>query len=129
MRLLQFAGKAARMTNVCAYNCSYIAPSCINDFGEVMYISMCGTGVGFSVESQNVQALPQIEIQSGEMLPTFIVDDSKEGWCDALIKGMKVWYAGKDIQFDYSKLRPAGARLKTFGNVLIDCDRFLLEYI
>lgn len=115
MRLLQFAGKAARVTHVCAYNCSYIAPSKIEDFGEIMYISMCGTGVGFSVESQNVQALPQIQIQMDETLKTHVVEDSKEGWCDAFVLGLKTWYTGKDIQFDYSKLRPAGARLKTFG--------------
>lgn len=115
MRLLQFAGNAARKTNVCAYNCSYIAPSKLEDFGEIMYISMCGTGVGFSVESQNIQALPQIKPQTGEMLPIHIVEDSKEGWCDALVLGLKTWFDGKDIKFDYSKLRPAGARLKTFG--------------
>lgn len=115
MRLLQFSGKAARNTHVCGYNCSYIAPSKVQDFGEIMYISMCGTGVGFSVESQNVQALPQIQHQNGLQAETHVVDDSKEGWCDAFILGLKTWYAGKDIQFDYSKLRPAGARLKTFG--------------
>jgi ribonucleoside-triphosphate reductase (thioredoxin) len=115
MRLLQFAGPPARMTNVCAYNCSFIAPAKVQDFAEVMYISMCGTGVGFSVESKNIQALPQIKIQGGEMQPTHAVDDSKEGWCEALALGMKTWFDGKDIKFDYSQLRPAGARLKTFG--------------
>ncbi len=115
MRLLQFAGKAARTTNVCAYNCSYIAPSCIQDFAEVMYISMCGTGVGFSVESQNIQALPQISMQTGTMLPTHVIGDSKEGWCDAFALGLRTWFEGKDIKFDYSQVRPAGARLKTIG--------------
>jgi len=115
MRLLQFAGKAARATNVCAYNCSFIAPSKLQDFGEVMYISMCGTGVGFSIESKNIQKLPQIEIQTGVKLPIHVIADSKEGWCDALVLGMKIWFSGKDIKFDYSKLRPAGARLKTIG--------------
>jgi ribonucleoside-diphosphate reductase alpha chain len=115
MRLLQFAGKAARATNVCAYNCSFIAPSKLQDFGEVMYISMCGTGVGFSVESKNIQKLPQIEMQTDEMLPIHVIGDSKEGWCDALVTGMKIWFSGKDIKFDYSRLRPAGARLKTIG--------------
>lgn len=115
MRLLQFAGKAVETTNVCAYNCSFIAPSSVRDFAEVMYISMCGTGVGFSVESQNIQMLPQIKVQSGEMLPTHFVADSKEGWCEALVSGMETWFAGKDIQFDYSLVRPAGARLKTIG--------------
>lgn len=115
MRLLQFAGPASRSTNVCAYNCSFIAPSKLLDFGEIMYISMCGTGVGFSVESQNVQRLPQIKKQSGEKLSTYAIDDSKEGWSDALVFGLTAWYDGKDVEFDFSSLRPAGARLKTMG--------------
>ena len=115
MRLMQFAGKAARKTNVCAYNCSFIAPRTIQDFAEIIYISMCGTGVGFSVESSNIQALPQIERQTGKKLPTYVVDDSKEGWADALAFGMKAWFDGNDVDFDYSLLRPAGARLKTMG--------------
>lgn len=115
MRLLQFAGKAARTTNVCAYNCSYIAPTSLQDFGEVMYISMCGTGVGFSVETANIQNLPIIKRQTGKTLKDHVIRDSKEGWCDALVLGMKTWFDGKDIKFDYSKLRPAGARLKTMG--------------
>ncbi|MFA7252876.1 MAG: ATP cone domain-containing protein [Candidatus Paceibacterota bacterium] len=115
MRLLQFAGDAARKTNVCAYNCSYIAPSCWQDFAEIMYISMCGTGVGWSAESQNIQSLPQIKRQTGKKLATHIVDDSKEGWCDALALGMNTWADGKDIDFDFSKVRPAGARLKIMG--------------
>lgn len=115
MRLMQFAGKAADRTNVCAYNCSFIAPSAIQDFGEVIYILMCGSGVGFSVESKNIQALPQIKMQTGKKVPTFVVPDSKEGWADALILGMNTWFDGNDIDFDFSKLRPAGARLKTMG--------------
>lgn len=115
MRLLQFAGKAARKTNVCAYNCSFIAPATLNDFAEIMYISMCGTGVGFSVEQKNIQKLPPIKEQSGEKLPTYTVEDSKEGWCDALTLGITSWFDGKDIDFDFSHLRPAGARLKTMG--------------
>ncbi len=115
MRLMQFSGDAARKSNVAAYNCSYIAPSKIEDFAEIMYISMCGTGVGYSVESQNVQALPQIKYQTGEKLPTITVGDSKEGWCDALTIGLKTWYDGKDVDFDFSQIRPAGARLKTMG--------------
>lgn len=115
MRLLQFAGPAARKTNVCAYNCSFIAPSTFQDFAEIMYISMCGTGVGFSVESQNIQALPLIKMQTGKKSPTYVIADTKEGWADALCLGMKTWYEGSDIEFDYSQLRPAGARLKTMG--------------
>lgn len=115
MRLMQFAGDAVRRCNVPAYNCSYIAPSKLADFAEIMYISMQGTGVGYSVESANVQALPQIAMQTGEKLPMHVVADSKEGWCDALTLGLKTWYDGKDIDFDFSLVRPAGARLKTMG--------------
>lgn len=115
MRLLQFAGNPARKTNVCAYNCSFIAPESFQDLAEIMYISMCGTGAGWSVESQNVQKFPQIKSQTGKKLPTHVVPDSKEGWCDAFALGMRTWAEGQDIEFDYSQLRPAGARLKTMG--------------
>ena len=115
MRLLQFAGKASRKQNVCAYNCSFIAPRSFQDFAEIMYISMCGTGVGFSVESENVQALPQIQKQMNKKLPTHIIADSREGWADAFALGMKTWYEGSDMDFDFSLVRPAGSRLKTMG--------------
>jgi ribonucleoside-diphosphate reductase alpha chain len=115
MRLLQFAGSAARATNVCAYNCSFIAPESFQDLAEIMYISMCGTGVGFSVESNAVQKFPQIAIQNGEKHTTHVIPDSKEGWADSLSLGMRTWASGKDIDFDFSSLRPAGARLKTMG--------------
>lgn len=115
MRLMWSAGRAAGATNVSAYNCSYIAPTKIEDFAEVMYVSMCGAGVGFSVESQTAQQLPQIKKQTGEKLPAHVVLDSKEGWCNALTLGLKTWFSGKDIDFDFSRLRPEGARLKTMG--------------
>lgn len=115
MRLFQFSGKAADKTNVCVYNCSYIAPESFQDMAEIMYISMCGTGVGWSVESQNVERFPQIMIQKGKKIETHVVPDDKEGWSDALALGMKIWADGDDIKFDYSLLRPAGARLQTMG--------------
>lgn len=115
MRLLWSAGAAARATNVAAYNCSFIAPQNWQDFGEIMYILMCGTGVGYSVERQNVEQLPIIKRQSGIKLFTHQVKDSKEGWADALVLGMSAWADGKDIDFDYSLIRPQGARLKTMG--------------
>jgi len=117
MRLLWSAGKAARKCNACAYNCSYIAPSKLQDFGEIMYLSMCGCGVGFSAESYNVQKLPQIKIHNGKlkMRKTFVVKDSKEGWADAFVYGLKTWFDGEDVEFDYSRLRPEGAKLKTMG--------------
>ncbi len=115
MRLLQFAGRAAEATNVCAYNCSFTAPASFQDIAEIMYISMCGTGVGWSVESENVQNLPQIKIQKGEKIKTHVIEDSKEGWANAFALGMKTWADGKDLDYDFSLLRPAGARLKTMG--------------
>lgn len=115
MRLLQFAGKAAKHTNVCAYNCSFIAPKTFQDFAEIMYISMCGTGVGWSAESENIQALPQIQKQTGKKLENYIIPDSKEGWADAFAFAMKTFFDGYDVDFDYSKIRPAGSRLKTMG--------------
>ena len=115
MRLLQFAGAAARKTNVCAYNCAYTAPESFQDLAEIMYVSMCGTGCGWSVESQNVQKFPQINLQTGKKLPTHVIPDNKEGWADALTIGMNAWASGNDIDFDFSQLRPSGARLATMG--------------
>lgn len=115
MRLMQFAGEPARRCNTCAYNCTFTAPTKLEDFAEIMYLSMQGCGVGFAVESQNIEQLPQIMKQSGKKLPTHVIADSKEGWCDALTLGLTTWYAGKDIDFDFSQIRPAGARLKTMG--------------
>jgi len=115
MRLMWAAGDAARKSNVCGYNCSYIAPSCTQDLGEIMYLLMNGTGVGYSVESQNAQMFPQIKKQTGKVLPDHLVIDSKEGWADAYVLGLNTWFNGGDIKFDYSHLRPAGARLMTMG--------------
>jgi ribonucleoside-diphosphate reductase alpha chain len=115
MRLMQFAGEAARRCNTCAYNCTFIAPTKLEDFAEIMYLSMQGCGVGFAVESQNVEQLPQIQKQTKKKLATHTIADSKEGWCDALTLGLRAWYDGKDIAFDYSLIRPAGARLKVMG--------------
>jgi len=115
MRLLWSAGKACRQSNVWAYNCSYIAPTCPQDLGEIMYVSMCGAGLGFAVEWENVQQFPQIKKQTKEKPAVHIIDDSKEGWADAFVLGLKAWFDGKDVKFDYSMIRPAGARLETAG--------------
>ncbi|MBI4134248.1 MAG: ribonucleoside-triphosphate reductase [Candidatus Terrybacteria bacterium] len=115
MRLMWGAGKAVRTTNVSAYNCSYIAPTKLEDFAEIMYLLMCGTGVGFSVESQTAQELPIVKRQTGTKLSPHVIEDSKEGWGDALTIGLHAWYEGRDIIFDFSKVRPAGARLHTMG--------------
>lgn len=131
MRLLWAAGDAVRATNVAAYNCAFIAPMKWQDFGEIAYILMCGTGVGFSVEEHVIAHLPMIEYQNKEKIKTAIIDDSKEGWADAIVQGLKTWSEGKDISFDYSKIRAQGARLKTMGGRASGPDplRLLLIYI
>ena len=115
MRLMWSAGPAARRTNATGYNCTYLAPASFQDLAEVMYLSMSGCGVGFSVESQTAQQFPIIQRQTGNSRRTHVVADSREGWCDALVIGLKAWFAGDEIEFDFTKLRPAGARLKTMG--------------
>jgi len=115
MRLLWGSGKATRKTNVTAYNCAYIAPTTWRDLSEIMYVSMCGAGVGFAVEPENVEKFPQIQKQSGKKMPTIVVDDSKVGWCEAYVKACEAWADGYDVDIDYSKVRPAGARLETMG--------------
>ncbi len=115
MRLLWSSGKACRNSNVWAYNCSYVAPTCTQDLGEIMYISMCGAGLGFAVEWENVQQFPQIKKQLKEKPAVHVVADSKEGWADAFVFGLNSWFDGKDVKFDYSRIRPAGARLEVAG--------------
>lgn len=116
MRLMWSAGPAADATHATAYNCTYTTTTQWKHFGEIMYLSMCGAGVGFSVESHIVQKLPMIDFQKREEnVEIYTIEDSKEGWCDALEYGMEQWSRGHDIKFDYSKLRPAGARLRTMG--------------
>jgi len=115
MRLLWSAGKAARVTDVTAYNCAYIAPTSWRDLSEIMYLSMCGAGVGFAVEPENVERFPQIQKQTGKKAPTIVVEDSKVGWCEAYAAACEAWAGGKDVDIDYSKIRPAGARLETMG--------------
>jgi ribonucleoside-diphosphate reductase alpha chain len=115
MRLLWSAGKACRQSNVWAYNCSYVAPTTTRDLGEIMYILMCGAGLGFAVEWENVQQFPQIKKQIKEKVPTHVVVDSKEGWAEAFVLGLDTWFDGRDIKFDYSAIRPAGSRLETAG--------------
>jgi len=115
MRLLWSAGEACEKTNVWAYNCSYVAPSAWQDLGEIMYILMCGAGLGFSVESETVQKFPQIRRQTGKKLATHFVEDDKEGWADAYVLGCKTWADGYDVEFDFSKVRPSGSRLKVAG--------------
>lgn len=115
MRLLWSAGEAAEKTNVTAYNCAYVAPENWQDLAEIMYVSMCGAGCGFAVEKQNVDQFPVIAKQTGEMHPTIVVEDSREGWCNAFRDAIATWSEGGDVEIDYSLVRPAGAKLKTMG--------------
>lgn len=115
MRLLWSAGDAARASNAAAYNCAYVAPTELQDFGEVLYLSACGCGVGFSAESRNVQRLPVVARQRYGKAATHLVEDSKEGWANALVAGLTHWYDGADLDFDFREVRPEGARLRTMG--------------
>lgn len=115
MRLLWSAGEACDATNVCAYNCAYIAPVSWRDLSEIMYVSMCGAGCGFAVEEENVSQFPEIKKQTGKKRAAIVVEDSKEGWCEAFVQACDAWASGYDVHIDYSLLRPAGARLKTMG--------------
>ncbi len=115
MRLLAMAGPAARRTNVAIYNCSYMPVDSIDSFVEALIISMCGCGVGYSVERQYVEKFPRIKRQSGDPATTHVIDDSSEGWAAAVRLGINTWFDGEDVKFDYSQLRPAGAPLRTKG--------------
>lgn len=115
MRLLWAAGPAAERTNATAYNCTYTTPTKWQDFGEILYLLTCGTGVGFSVEKHIVDQLPEIKESLYQRKQTVVVEDSKEGWADALVTGLTTWASGGDIEFDYSLIRPEGARLVTMG--------------
>jgi ribonucleoside-diphosphate reductase alpha chain len=115
MRALMTAGPAAERDNTCVYNCSYLPVDHPRAFDEAMFILLCGTGVGFSVERQAIQKLPTVpeELTSGEDM--IVVQDSKEGWAKGLRKLISLLYTGDIPTWDLSKIRPAGARLKTFG--------------
>jgi len=114
MRAMMTAGPALHRDNTCAYNCSYLPVDDPKSFDEAMFILLCGTGVGFSVERQFVSKLPEVpELFISDT--TVVVKDSKEGWAKALRQIIALLYSGEIPKWDVSKIRPAGARLKTFG--------------
>jgi ribonucleoside-diphosphate reductase alpha chain len=115
MRALWAAGEAASKDNTCMYNCSFLAVDSVTSFSECLYILMCGTGVGFSVEKQYVDKLPMVPNGTSEGKGVHVVADDKKGWADSLKLLIQTLYDGKDIQFDYSKIRAKGAKLKTMG--------------
>ncbi|QBQ72633.1 adenosylcobalamin-dependent ribonucleoside-triphosphate reductase [Roseobacter phage CRP-4] len=114
MRSLMTAGPAAARDNTCMYNCSYLPVDDLKSFDEAMFILLCGTGVGFSVERQFISKLPEVP-KLFESESIVVVKDSKEGWAKALRQVIALLYSGEIPKWDVSKVRPAGARLKTFG--------------
>ena len=116
MRFLWAAGPAAEFDNTCIYNCAFGKINTVEAFAECLYILMCGTGFGFSVEEEEVSKLPVIPViksaLGNEKIPIF---DSKAGWADSVKMLMNNLYDGQNIYFDYSQIRPEGARLNTMG--------------
>jgi len=115
MRLLMTAGEACERDNISAYNCSYLAVNNKRAFSEALYILMNGTGVGFSCERQEIDKLPAIPLDLKICDDLIVVEDSKLGWAKAFKKLLSSLYEGDIPKFDFSRVRPAGARLKTFG--------------
>ena len=115
MRAVMTAGTALDRQNVAAFNCSYLPIDDPKAFDEAMYILLCGTGVGFSVEQQYVTKLPEVPDQLFPSQTSIMVSDSKEGWAKSLRQLIALLYSGEIPKYDVSKVRPAGARLKTFG--------------
>ena len=114
MRAMMTAGPALERDNTAGYNCSYLPVDDPKSFDEAMFILLCGTGVGFSVERQYIQKLPEVpELFDSET--TIMVKDSKEGWAKAFRQLLALLWAGEIPKWNVSKVRPAGARLKTFG--------------
>lgn len=115
MRCLMTAGEALKRENVAGYNCSYVAVDNPRSFDEILYILMNGTGVGFSVESKFVDQLPIVSDSFHDTETNIVVADSKLGWAKSLKELIHLLYAGQVPRWDLSKVRPAGAPLKTFG--------------
>ncbi len=114
MRSLMTAGKSSARDNTCMYNCSYLPVDDPKSFDEAMFILLCGTGVGFSVERQFITKLPEVP-SLFDSDTTVVIKDSKEGWAKGLRQVLALLWAGEIPKWDVSKVRPAGARLKTFG--------------
>lgn len=115
MRATWTAGPALDDNHISAYNCAYLAYTDLRAMAEHLFVLMHGTGVGFSTEREYIDQLPVVAFQTSEGMGIHTVQDSKEGWAEALLAGLEAWYAGKDVEFDYSQVRPRGARLKKFG--------------
>lgn len=115
MRALMTAGKALERDNTAGFNCAYLPIDDPKSFDEAMFILLCGTGVGFSVERQYIVKLPDVPEKIFDSESVIVVSDSKEGWAKALRQVIAMLYSGEAPKWDVSKVRPSGARLKTFG--------------
>jgi ribonucleoside-diphosphate reductase alpha chain len=115
MRVVQMAGPSLDRCQSGAFNCCYVACDDLQAFVETLYLLMQGCGVGYSVESEYVDKLPRVRKQKGGPARRWVIADSTEGWCDAFREGLHAWVSGEDIDYDYSLIRPYGARLKTKG--------------
>lgn len=115
MRCMMTAGEALDKDNVAGFNCSYLQIDSPRSFDELMYVLMCGTGVGFSVERQFINQLPVVAESFHDSNSVIIVSDSKIGWASSFRELISLLYAGKVPKWDMAKIRPAGARLKVFG--------------
>ena len=115
MRALMAAGPAMENDNIAAYNCSFIAVDSLRAFDEAMYVLMNGTGVGFSVDQEHIKNLPVIAEEFEQTETTIVVEDSKTGWAKAYKELISLLTNGQIPKWDMHKVRPAGARLKTFG--------------
>lgn len=133
MRALMTAGPALERDNVAGYNCCFVACNKLRVFDEILYILSCGTGVGFSVEEQDVDKLPTIAENFYESDTVIVVKDSKIGWARAYKELVSLLVSGEIPKWDVSKVRPSGARLKTFGGrasgpePLVDLFKFTVE--
>lgn len=115
MRSLMTAGEALSRDNTAGYNCAYVIVNRVRAFDEILYTLMCGTGVGYSVERQYVEKLPTIAEEFTNSDTTIVVQDSKAGWAKAFKELVSLLIGGQMPKWDLSKIRPSGARLKTFG--------------
>ena len=133
MRAMMTAGPALARDNICGYNCSYIPVDSPRAFDECMYILMCGTGVGFSVERENVDKLPVVSDNFSKSSTVINVADSKPGWAKAYRELIALLYAGQIPNYNVEGIRPAGARLKVMGGrasgpqPLVDLFNFTIE--
>ena len=115
MRALWSAGEALERDNIAGYNCAYTIIESPRDFAEILYILMCGTGVGFSTERQYINSLPEVPEELNSSPFGIVVEDSRQGWAKAFLEYLSALYIGSVPSVDYSLIRPKGARLKTFG--------------